>query len=186
MKNKRRLAASALGCLSLMIVALWAAKIASAKPDAALHIDVPVKLDKGNVVFDMGHLVMSPGDMPFLLGDLNLLATDFKQWGTQGNIVVVFHGDAAYLVLNDAAYNLDRHIVNDESYNNGHHVKSGNPYAALITDLMQRGVQFELCGATAAANHWGNSDLIPGVKVDTNAMVRVTQLEQQGYTLIYE
>jgi intracellular sulfur oxidation DsrE/DsrF family protein len=52
--------------------------------------------------------------------------------------------------------------------------------------LMNQGVQIELCGATATANHWVNSDLLPGVKVDTNAMVRVTQLEHQGYTLIYE
>jgi intracellular sulfur oxidation DsrE/DsrF family protein len=52
--------------------------------------------------------------------------------------------------------------------------------------LMEQGVEIEPCGATAAANHWGNADLIPGVKVNTNAMVRVTQLEQDGFTLIYE
>jgi intracellular sulfur oxidation DsrE/DsrF family protein len=51
---------------------------------------------------------------------------------------------------------------------------------------MEQGIQIELCGATAAANHWGNDDLLPGVKVNTNAMVRVTQLEQDGFTLIYE
>ena len=124
--------------------------------------------------------------MPYLLGDLNLLASDLKKWGINGKIVAVFHGDAAYLVLNDNAYNLDRHVLNDESYNAGRHVKSGNPYGELIGELMKRGVQIELCGATAVANHWGNADLLPGVKVDTNAMVRVTQLEQQGYTLIYE
>jgi intracellular sulfur oxidation DsrE/DsrF family protein len=57
---------------------------------------------------------------------------------------------------------------------------------SLFAGLMKQGVQIELCGATAAGNHWGNADLLPGVKVDTNAMVRVTQLEQEGYTLIYE
>jgi intracellular sulfur oxidation DsrE/DsrF family protein len=51
---------------------------------------------------------------------------------------------------------------------------------------MKQGVQIELCGATAAANHWTNKDLIPGVKVNTNAMVRVIELEQKGSTLIYE
>jgi intracellular sulfur oxidation DsrE/DsrF family protein len=51
---------------------------------------------------------------------------------------------------------------------------------------MNQGVAIELCGATAKANHWGNANLISGVKVNTNAMVRVTQLEQEGYTLIYE
>jgi len=173
-------------CLIVSLSAVWTARNAFAKPDSPLHIDIPVKLEKANVVFDMGHLVMSTGDMPFLLGDLNLLANDYKKAGTTGNIVAVFHGDAAYLVLNDNAYNLDRHVLNDESYNAGRHVKSGNPYGELIGELMKRGVQIELCGATAVANHWGNADLLPGVKVDTNAMVRVTQLEQQGYTLIYE
>jgi hypothetical protein len=44
---------------------------------------------------------------------------------------------------------------------------------------MEQGVQIELCGATALVNHWINKDLLPGVKVNTNAMVRVTQLEQE-------
>jgi len=65
-------------------------------------------------------------------------------------------------------------------------VRTGNPYGKLPTGLMEQGIQIELCGATAAANHWGNADLLPGVKVDTNAMVRVTQLEQDGFTLIFE
>ena len=52
--------------------------------------------------------------------------------------------------------------------------------------LMEQGVQIELCGATAKANHWGNADLLPGVKVNTDAMARVTELEQKGFTLIYQ
>jgi intracellular sulfur oxidation DsrE/DsrF family protein len=43
-----------------------------------------------------------------------------------------------------------------------------------------------MCGATAAGNHWGNANLLPGVKVNLNAMVRLTQLEQQGFTMIYQ
>jgi intracellular sulfur oxidation DsrE/DsrF family protein len=138
-----------------------------------LRIDVPTKLDKGNVVVDFGHLVLN-GDMPFALGDINLLASDFHEWNTQGQIVMVFHGDAAFLILND------------QSYNENRHVSSGNPYKELLDGLMQKGVQLELCGATAKGNHWGNANLLSGVKVNVNAMVRVTQLEQQGYTLIYQ
>jgi intracellular sulfur oxidation DsrE/DsrF family protein len=81
---------------------------------------------------------------------------------------------AAYLVLNDDSYNANRHV------------QTGNPFGKRIAGLMKRGVQIELCGATAEANHWINADLIPGVKVDTNAMLRVTQLEEDGFTLIYE
>jgi intracellular sulfur oxidation DsrE/DsrF family protein len=141
-------------------------------PDQALHIDVPTKLDKANVVVDMGHLVFN-GDAPFALGDINLLASDFQEWGTKGQIVVIFHGDAAYLVLND------------ESYNENRHASTGNRFKEALNSLMQKGVQLELCGATAKANHWGNANLLPGIKVNVNAMVRLTELEQQGYTLIY-
>jgi intracellular sulfur oxidation DsrE/DsrF family protein len=77
-------------------------------------------------------------------------------------------------------------VLNDATYNSNRHVQTGNPLGSLIAGLMKQGVQIELCGATAAGNHWGNADLLPGVKIDTNAMVRVTQQEQEGYTLIYE
>jgi intracellular sulfur oxidation DsrE/DsrF family protein len=144
-----------------------------APAEHSLQIDVPVKLEKANVVVDIGHAVFV-GDMPFVFGDINLLAGDLNDWNVKGQIVTVLHGDAAYFILNDEAYNANRHVT------------TGNPYAKLIAGWMKQGVQVELCGATAKANHWGNADLIPGVKVNTNAMVRVTQLEQQGYTLIYE
>ena len=152
---------------------------ADAQGNASLHIDIPVKLEKTNVVFDIGHLVLN-GDMPFFLGDMDLLVTDLKDWNVKGEIIAVFHGDAAYLVLNDASYNANRHVQT------GHPVNTGNPYAKLITGLMEQGVQIELCGATAKANHCGNADLLPGVKVNTDAMARVTELEQKGFTLIYQ
>jgi intracellular sulfur oxidation DsrE/DsrF family protein len=157
----------------------YSADRADAQGEQALRIDIPVKLEKAKVVFDIGHLVLN-GDMPFFLGDMDLLASDLNRWKVKGVIIAVFHGDAAYLVLNDNSYDANRR---DQS---GHPVHSGNPYAKLIAGLMEQGVQIELCGATAAANHWINKDLLPGVKVNTNAMVRVTELEQKGFTLIYE
>jgi intracellular sulfur oxidation DsrE/DsrF family protein len=51
---------------------------------------------------------------------------------------------------------------------------------------MKRGVQIELCGATAKAHGWGNADLLPGVKVNTDAMARTTQLVQTGFVKITE
>jgi hypothetical protein len=114
---------------------------ADAQGDQALHIDVPVKLEKANVVFDIGHLVLN-GDMPFFLGDMDLLVTDLKSWNVKGEVIAVFHGDAAYLVLNDDAYNANRHVQT------GHPVNTGNPYAKLLKGLMDQGVQIELCGAS--------------------------------------
>jgi intracellular sulfur oxidation DsrE/DsrF family protein len=146
---------------------------ASPQPEQALSIDIPVKLEHANVVFDVGHPVLV-GDMPFVLADLSFLAHDFKEGNTKGHIIAIFHGDAAYIILTDAAYNKARHVG------------TGNPYAQHIAGLMSQGVQIEMCGATAKANHWVNSDLLPGVKVNTDAMSRLTQLAQQGYSQIYE
>jgi intracellular sulfur oxidation DsrE/DsrF family protein len=159
--------------------AIYSGGRADAQGEKALHIDIPVKLEKAKVVIDVGHLVLN-GDVPFFTGDMDLLATDLKDWNVKGEVIAVFHGDAAYLLLNDDAYDANRHVQT------GHPVNTGNPYAKLLKGLMEQGVQIELCGATAAANHWGNADLLPGVKVNTNAMVRVTELEQEGFTLIYE
>jgi intracellular sulfur oxidation DsrE/DsrF family protein len=141
--------------------------------EPVLHVDIPTRLENANVVVDFGHAVFN-GDMPFALGDINLLATDFRDWNTKGQIVMIFHGDAAYLILNDETYNSNRHVT------------TGNPYRGLLSGLIEKGVQLELCGATAKGNHWGNANLLPGVKVNLNAMVRVTQLEQEGYMLIYQ
>jgi intracellular sulfur oxidation DsrE/DsrF family protein len=179
MSKRRSLAVLLVTGFCIGLGTAYSADRAAAQSDQALHIDVPVKLEKASVVFDIGHLVLN-GDMPFFLGDMDLLATDLADWNVKGEVIAVFHGDAAYLVLNDEAYDANRHIQT------GHPVKTGNPYAKLINGLMERGVQIELCGATAAANHWVNKDLLPGVKVNTNAMVRVIQLEQKGFTMVYE
>jgi len=52
--------------------------------------------------------------------------------------------------------------------------------------LIKSGVKVELCGATAKAHGWGNADLLPGIKINTDAMARTTQLVQQGLVKISE
>jgi len=79
----------------------------------------------------------------------------------------------AYVALNDDAYNVVRHVT------------TGNPYKEHMAELMKEGVEIELCGASAKGNRRGNSNLLSGVKVNTNAMVRLTQLERDGYKMIY-
>lgn len=135
-------------------VLLWAAPIyaqngMSSRSEPSLHIDIPTKLDKANVVVDVGHAVYL-GDTLFVLGDMNLLADDLREWNAKGQIIMVFHGDAAYLVLNDETYNSNRHVA------------TGNPYKKILNGLMEKGVHLELCGATAKGNHWGNANLLPG------------------------
>jgi intracellular sulfur oxidation DsrE/DsrF family protein len=69
------------------------------KAEYAIHVDIPVALEKANVVFNMGHLVFA-GDMPVGINYMRLLANRFREMNTAGQIVGVFHGDAAYITLN--------------------------------------------------------------------------------------
>lgn len=153
----------------ISFASIYAVDTPDVKSDQTLHIDIPVKLEKANVVFNIDHLA-NMGDMPYPILHLGILDDNFKEWNVKGQIIAIFHSDAGYVTLNDKAYNTSRNVT------------TGNPFKAVLVNLMNKGVQIELCGATAKANNWINAYLIPGIKVNTNAMVRLIQLNQEGYT----
>jgi intracellular sulfur oxidation DsrE/DsrF family protein len=138
-----------------------------------LHIDIPVKLAEVKVAFSVAALAFE-GDLPASLFHLHLIVNDISNWKAKSQVVAVFHTNAGHVTLHDQAYNADRNIA------------TGNPYRQLVTDLMERGVQVELCGATAKAHGWGNADLIPRIKINTDAMARTIQLVQEGFVKISE
>lgn len=141
--------------------------------DQALRIDVPVKLDEVRDVFSIASLSFE-GDLPAALFHVGLILNDVAEWQASSRLIVIFHTNAGHMSLHDDAYNKERHI------------STGNPYRQLIESLMARGVEFELCGATAQAHGWVNSDTLPGVRVNTDAMARTTQLVQEGFVKISE
>ena len=142
----------------------------SAKP---LHIDIPVKMANVRTVYSIGALAFE-GDLPASIFHLQLIEGDISDWNAKSEVIAVFHTNAGHVTLHDTSYNADRNIT------------TGNPYRDFVQDLMRRGVQIELCGATAKAHGWGNADLLPGVKVNTDAMARTTQLVQAGFVKITE
>ena len=143
---------------------------ASEKP---LHIDIPVKLSDVKMVFSIDALAFE-GDLPASIFHLQLIENDIADWNAKSEVIAVFHTNAGHVTLHDSAYNADRNIA------------TGNPYKELISELQKRGLQVELCGATAKVHNWGNADLLPGIKVNTDAMARTTQLVQQGFVKITE
>src|SRR5262245_21225537 len=138
-----------------------------------LHIDIPVKLTEVKAVFSIGALAFE-GDLPASIFHLQLIESDIADWSAKSEIIAVFHTNAGHVTLNDSAYNADRNIT------------TGNPYKGLIADLIKRGVQIELCGATARAHWWGNAGLLPGIPVNTDAMARTIELVQRGFVKITE
>lgn len=141
------------------------------KTEHAIHVEIPVVLEKANVVFNMDHLAFA-GDLPVGINYMHLLANRFKEMGTKGQIIGIFHGDAAYMTLNDEAYNAYRNV------------STGNPYKNLIAELIKQGVQIEECAVSMKNHHWVNENLLPRVKVNGGAVGRLIQLMQESYVQI--
>ena len=95
----------------------------------------PVAVGHQDVVVD------AEGDLPASIFHLQLISNDAADWNAKTEVIAVFHTNAGHVTLHDSAYNADRNIA------------TGNPYKMLLADLMTRGVQVELCGATAKVHH---------------------------------
>jgi uncharacterized protein len=169
----RRRLLSSIAILIAAAVGARAVTAASAAPADAngLHIEVPVILKDAKIVFNLDHPAFE-GDEPTGLDFMRLMLARFRADHTNARIVAIFHGAIGYMLLDDDAYNRIRNWPH------------GNPYKDQIAALMADGVQIEECGETMLANHWRNADLLPGVKVDTGAIIRIVQLVQQGYVQI--
>ena len=154
-----------------LIPFLFALDIENAQAESVIRIDIPLILKRANVVFNIDHPAFA-GDMPVGMKYMNLLSIRFKEMGTQGQIIGIFHGDAAYMTLNDRVYNVYRSV------------STGNPYKNLIVELTKQGVQIEDCAVSMKTHGWVNEDLLPGVKVNAGAVGRLIQLVQEGYVQI--
>jgi len=93
------------------------------------------------------------------------------------HLVVLVHGAATTLVLNDAAY----------AQQGGHHAAvHANPNAALIARMHAAGVQFRVCGQSLLARHLAPAQLLPGVQMDLWALSTLANLQLHGYAHIDE
>jgi intracellular sulfur oxidation DsrE/DsrF family protein len=172
----RKNVVEALAIALLLVSIYWpqaslADEVKSAQSKHVIQIDVSVKLEKANVVFNMDHLAFS-GDMPVGIKYMHLLANRYRGQNIKGQIIGIFHGEAAYMTLNDRAYNVYRAV------------STGNPYKELIAGLLNQGVQIEECAVSMKSHNWLNEDLLAGVKVNTGAVIRLIQLTQEGYVQI--
>ena len=160
---------SALLIMTATLVTPAIAAQAAVAPE--IKIDVPVALKQLKVVFNMDHAAFS-GDAPVGIKHMTMMLERYKQSVPDMSVVGVFHGDAGYMLLNDESYNALRKI------------KTGNPYKGMIENLIKQDVKIEECAVTMKANMWGNENLLAGVKVNSGAIGRIIQLEQEGYVMI--
>ncbi|MGD9882481.1 DsrE family protein [Reyranella sp.] len=103
---------------------------------------------------------------------LRIMVPRFRENRTKADIIAIFHGNAGYMLLDDAKYSKVRNW------------RGGNPYKAQIAQLIQQGVQIEECAETMRLRGWSNADLLPDVKVNAGANFRIVQLVQAGFVQI--
>jgi intracellular sulfur oxidation DsrE/DsrF family protein len=160
---------------ALAACALWLIAFCAPLPaqDTApeLKIDIDVRLKAAKVVLNLDRLAYA-GKEPFGLLYARILQEQFSADKTAWQVTAIFHGQAGFWALNDAAYNRVRRT------------KTGNPYAKQIAALQAGGVRFEVCGQTARDNKWVNADFLPGVAVNSGANFRIIQLVQDGFVQI--
>jgi intracellular sulfur oxidation DsrE/DsrF family protein len=85
------------------------------------------------------------------------------------NVVVVVHGSGG------------DDVGNDEYYEDKTMHKNAN--APLVKALADKGVQFIVCGQSAAFYGMAKTDFLPEVKMALSAMTAHAVLQQSGYTL---
>ena len=91
------------------------------------------------------------------------------------HLVVLVHGAATSLVLNNSAFQAQSHAPA---------ATHGNPNATLIARMLAAGVQFRVCGQALMARHLSAAQLLPGVQMDLWAVSTLANLQLHGYAHI--
>lgn len=89
----------------------------------------------------------------------------------QVHLHLVYHGTGIAAVVNDAA----RRRLG---------VETANPNGEILAELVQRGVQVELCENTMQQKDVKPAELLPGVKLVVGAFPRLIDLQLQGFAYI--
>lgn len=151
--------------LSLSLVPFLAPR----SPQPAIPIDIPVPLTKADVVFNILHRDPISGRQTSL-HLARVLDGNLTKEKVPHTMILVFHGDGAALVCNDATF---RRLTGS---------KVANPYKQSIAALQKAGVQTEICVVAMEAQGISRNQLLPGVKVNGGALLRIIELTQKGYT----
>ncbi|MBX7131633.1 MAG: DsrE family protein [Fimbriimonadaceae bacterium] len=151
------------------MVAAFILAAALSSPQSQIKIDIPVDLAEANVVFN----IMDRGPLPGRQESLFLCATMTGVLASKNvprKVIAVFHSAAAALACNDQAFN---RLTG---------TRVGNPYTKRIAELQAAGVQTEICVKSMEFQNIKNSELLPGIKVNGGALLRIVELTQKGYT----
>jgi len=76
-------------------------------------------------------------------------------------------------------------VVHGPGLKRFHDIEATDKLRKMVSGLQDEGVQFNACGNTMRAQGVQTDELIPGmIRVDQGGVVRIAELQQQGYLYI--
>ena len=76
-------------------------------------------------------------------------------------------------------------VVHGPGLKRFHDIQATDKLRKMVSGLQDQGVEFDACGNTMRAQQVQTDDLIPGmIRVDQGGVVRIAELQQQGYLYI--
>jgi len=150
----------------------------------------------GPVFEDFGATAPVQMDEPIAKDTLFHIAFDVKDAAEPGKLNRTIESAARFINMQVAAGVPEENIhlaivvhggasfdLTSQEFFAAHKDGKENASAAAIAQLQQHGVEFHLCGQSAAAHGISNADLLPGVKMSLSAMTAHALLQQHGFTL---
>lgn len=136
--------------------------------------ELPDKTLTYKILFDAEKGPEKPGDINPMLLTAGRFVNTLAKFGVptdRQKIVVVFHGDATDIIVNNDAY---------KASHNG----QDNPNVAIIQSLRKAGVDFRVCGQAVMARKIDPKTIQPEIELDLWAMTTITTLEMRGWVRV--
>ncbi len=142
--------------------------------DARPMVMVP-KTGRYKVVYDIHSDAMTAGIANGLYYARGLFEAFRKQGVPPAHVDahLVLHGDAAFMLLNDEAF---QKMVSDPF--------AANPNDKIVQDLLDLGASVEICHSAMKSHGWKADDILPGVTIVHDGYTRLVKLQNDGYAYI--
>lgn len=158
---------------TLLTALLFLAAITTVRAAEPEIIPLQVR-DNIRVVYQVSGDALQEGVDKGLFYARKLINTYGKQGIAAGQVHLhlVYHGTAIAAVVNPGARQRLKAAT------------AGNPNRAILAELVQRGVQIELCEDTMRKKGVAPAELMPGVTLVVGAYPRLIDLQLQGFAYI--
>lgn len=126
------------------------------------------------IVFNVKTMASSPDKISPALVMIGVLINTYERHGVPADHLhfqAVFHGETIQLVLDDATYKARTGVDH-------------NPNDELLQQLKKAGLQMDVCGQSAMAQHYDFKSIQPIAQINYSASITFINLMTRGYIRI--